>query len=162
MIAARPSVGKTLFALNLALKQVQMGFKVAFFSMEMDNKEIVQRILARNSGLRLRAFRNKIEDNEKMEKVGKAMEELEVQLKTLYLFDNIYYKSKIERKIRRLKAKVNIDLVYIDYLGLIKGKANENKYQVVSEISRDLKQLARELKITIVCLAQLNREMEKR
>jgi replicative DNA helicase len=162
LIAARPSVGKTLFALNLALKQVQMGFKVAFFSMEMDNKEIVQRILARNSGLRLRAFRNKIEDNEKMEKVGKAMEELEVQLKTLYLFDNIYYKSKIERKIRRLKAKVNIDLVYIDYLGLIKGKANENKYQVVSEISRDLKQLARELKITIVCLAQLNREMEKR
>lgn len=104
IIAARPSVGKTLFAMNVALKQVKAGRKVAFYSLEMTNKEIVQRILARNSGMPVSQMKKQA-TQEQLSQVNSAIDLLTDQLKNLTLIDNLSTISSITRSIKYLHKK---------------------------------------------------------
>lgn len=98
---------------------------------------------------------------DQMQMINKAFDQLEKQLKNLTVIDCSSNISEILRQIKYLHKKEGLTLVYIDYLGLIEGKA-ENRNNEVAKITRQLKSLALSLKITIVCLHQLNRDVEKR
>ena len=160
IIAARPSVGKTMVAMNFLLKQTEAGKKVALFSLEMTNKEISQRILARNSGMPVDQM-NKPASPEQLDRINTAMIKLEDQLKNLTLVDSAYSLSRITRMIRYLHKKTWLDLVYIDYLQIFDIKG-DNRNLEIGKITRTLKKLAKDLQISIVLLSQLNRAVETR
>ena len=161
-IAARPWIWKTMIALNFIANQLQVWHKVAFFSLEMSTKEIYQRLYARFGELEV----NKIKWSSKMYpwddvKLGKALERVEEFENNLVLFDDKHWLGEIVNQIRLLHSKGMLDIVYIDYVGLIEVKA-ENRNLEISKITRVLKMLAMQLKIPIVILAQLSRAVEKR
>ena len=161
-ISARPWIGKTLIALNFIANQLQMGHKVAFFSLEMSAKELYQRLYARFGMLEV----NKIKWAKELEpwdsgKLEKAIEKVNEFEKNLVLFDDKHGLWEIVNQIRLLHSKGMLDIVYIDYVGLIEVKA-ENRNLEISKITRTLKMLAMQLKIPIVILAQLSRAVEKR
>lgn len=160
IIAARPSVGKTFFSLNICLKQIDAGYKVAFFSMEMINKEIIQRILSRNSGMPVAQMQQQASDAQLIQ-INKAMEKLDHQLKNLTLIDNIFSLPGLLRSIKQLHKKQQTQIFYIDYLQLIESKGS-NRNLEIEKITRSLKLLAMQLGVVIILLSQLNRELEKR
>ena len=160
IIAARPSIGKTMVAMNFLLKQTEADKKIALFSLEMTNKEISQRILARNSGMPVDQM-NKTATPEQLERVNTAMIKLEAQLKNLTLIDSVYTLSQITRMIKYLHKKSWLDLVYIDYLQIFDIKG-DNRNLEIGKITRTLKKLAKDLQISIILLSQLNRSLETR
>ena len=160
IIAARPSIGKTMVAMNFLLKQTEADKKIALFSLEMTNKEISQRILARNSGMPVDQM-NKTATPEQLERVNTAMIKLEAQLKNLTLIDSVYTLPQITRMIKYLHKKSWLDLVYIDYLQIFDIKG-DNRNLEIGKITRTLKKLAKDLQISIVLLSQLNRAVETR
>ena len=160
IIAARPSIGKTMVAMNFLLKQTEADKKIALFSLEMTNKEISQRILARNSGMPVDQM-NKTATPEQLERVNTAMIKLEAQLKNLTLIDSVYALPQITRMIKYLHKKSWLDLVYIDYLQIFDIKG-DNRNLEIGKITRTLKKLAKDLQISIILLSQLNRSLETR
>ena len=160
IIAARPSVWKTMVALNFLLKQTEADKKIALFSLEMTNKEISQRILARNSGMPVDQM-NKPATPEQLDRVNTAMIKLEAQLKNLTLIDSVYALPQITRMIKYLHKKSWLDLVYIDYLQIFDIKG-DNRNLEIGKITRTLKKLAKDLQISIILLSQLNRAVETR
>ena len=160
IIAARPSIGKTMVAMNFLLKQTEADKKIALFSLEMTNKEISQRILARNSGMPVDQM-NKTATPEQLERVNTAMIKLEAQLKNLTLIDSVYTLPQITRMIKYLHKKSWLDLVYIDYLQIFDIKG-DNRNLEIGKITRTLKKLAKDLQISIILLSQLNRSLETR
>src|SRR5689334_12837159 len=168
ILAARPSVGKTAFALNLARNAALHPTKptpVGLFSLEMSAGQLVQRILAAESEILLEKIaRGKLEEHEMKQLYAKGIQRLGQA--PIFIDDtpalNIF---ELRAKCRRLKNKHNIGLVIIDYLQLMSGTGenrNSNREQEISNISRDLKALAKELSIPIMALSQLSREVEKR
>ncbi|MFM7838285.1 MAG: replicative DNA helicase, partial [Chitinophagaceae bacterium] len=167
ILAARPSVGKTAFALNLARNACLHPAKptpVAFFSLEMSAGQLVQRILSAESEILLEKIaRGKLEDHEMQQLYTKGIQRLAKA--PMFIDDtaalNIF---ELRAKCRRLKNKHNIGLIIIDYLQLMSGSGdrNTNREQEISRISRDLKSMAKELQIPIIALSQLSREVEKR
>jgi replicative DNA helicase len=167
ILAARPSVGKTAFALNLARSAALHPTKptaVGFFSLEMSSAQLVQRILSAESEIHLEKIsRGKLEEHEMKQLYKKGIEKLSKA--PIYIDDsaalNIF---ELRAKCRRLKNKFNVGIIIIDYLQLMSGSAdrNSNREQEISKISRDLKSLAKELQIPIIALSQLSREVEKR
>src|SRR5215218_4196767 len=167
ILAARPSVGKTAFALNLARSAALHPTKptgVAFFSLEMSAGQLVQRILAAESEIHLeRISRGKMEEHEMKQLYAKGIQR-QAQA-PIYIDDtaalNIF---ELRAKCRRLKNTGNIGLIIIDYLQLMSGigDRNSNREQEISTISRSLKGLAKELQVPIIALSQLSREVEKR
>ncbi|MGB8194926.1 MAG: replicative DNA helicase [Chitinophagaceae bacterium] len=168
ILAARPSVGKTAFALNLARNAALHPTKpsgVGFFSLEMSSGQLVQRILAAESEIMLEKIsRGKLEEHEMKQLYARGIQRLAQA--PIYIDDtpalNIF---ELRAKCRRLKNKHNIGMVIIDYLQLMSGggeNRNSNREQEISKISRDLKGLAKELGIPIIALSQLSREVEKR
>ena len=167
ILAARPSVGKTAFALNLARTAAMHPTKpvpVAFFSLEMSSSQLVQRILSAESEIWLEKIsRGKLEEHEMKQLYKKGIDPLTKA--PIYIDDsaalNIF---ELRAKCRRLKNKHNIGIIIIDYLQLMSGSAdrNSNREQEISKISRDLKGLAKELQVPIIALSQLSREVEKR
>ncbi len=160
IIAARPSIGKTMVAMNFLLKQTEADKKIALFSLEMTNKEISQRILARNSGMPVDQM-NKPATPEQLDRVNTAMIKLEAQLKNLTLIDSVYSLPQITRMIKYLHKKSWLDLVYIDYLQIFDIKG-DNRNLEIGKITRTLKKLAKDLQISIILLSQLNRSLETR
>ena len=160
IIAARPSVWKTMVAMNFLLKQTEADKKIALFSLEMTNKEISQRILARNSGMPVDQM-NKPATPEQLDRVNTAMIKLEAQLKNLTLVDSVYSLPQITRMIKYIHKKSWLDLVYIDYLQIFDVKG-DNRNLEIGKITRTLKKLAKDLQISIVLLSQLNRSLETR
>ncbi|HUX84109.1 MAG TPA: replicative DNA helicase [Chitinophagaceae bacterium] len=167
ILAARPSVGKTAFALNLARNAAlhpKRPVPVAVFSLEMSCGQIVQRLLASETGINLsKISTGKLEDHE-FHQLNAGVQKLGVA--PIYLDDtaalNIF---ELRAKCRRLKGKYNIGLIVIDYLQLMSGTGenrNTNREQEISKISRDLKGLAKELQVPVIALSQLSREVEKR
>lgn len=166
ILAARPSVGKTAFALNLAMNAAMHPHKpggVAIFSLEMSSSQIVKRMLSAVTEVRLDHInRGKLEDyefeqiNHRMDKLAKAPIFLDDQA-GLNIFE-------LRAKCRRLKAKHDIKMVVIDYLQLMHGPTDKggNREQEISKISRELKALAKELDIPILALSQLSRQVEGR
>src|SRR5215203_4927360 len=168
ILAARPSVGKTAFALNLARNAALHPTKptpVAFFSLEMSAGQLVQRILSAESEIWLEKIsRGKMEEHEMKQLYQKGIQRLATA--PIFIDDtaalNIF---ELRAKCRRLKTKHNVGLIIIDYLQLMSGTGenrNGNREQEISRISRDLKGLAKELQIPIIALSQLSREVEKR
>src|SRR6476620_3848237 len=167
ILAARPSVGKTAFALNLARNAALHPTKptgVAFFSLEMSAGQLVQRILAAESEIWLEKIaRGKLEEHEMKQLYSKGIQRLSEA--PSFIDDtaalNIF---ELRAKCRRLKNKHNVGLIIIDYLQLMSGTGdrNSNREQEISRISRDLKGLAKELQVPIIALSQLSREVEKR
>lgn len=167
ILAARPSVGKTAFALNLARSAALHPTKptaVGFFSLEMSSSQLVQRILSAESDIHMEKIsRGRLEDHEMAQLHNKGIERLNKA--PIFIDDsaalNIF---ELRAKCRRLKNKHNVGLIIIDYLQLMSGNAgkNSNREQEISRISRDLKSLAKELQVPIIALSQLSREVEKR
>jgi replicative DNA helicase len=168
ILAARPSVGKTAFALNLARNAALHPTKptpVGLFSLEMSAGQLVQRILAAESEILLEKIaRGKLEEHEMKQLYAKGIQRLGQA--PIFIDDtpalNIF---ELRAKCRRLKNKHNIGMVVIDYLQLMSGTGenrNGNREQEISKISRDLKGLSKELGIPIIALSQLSREVEKR
>lgn len=167
ILAARPSVGKTAFALNLARNACLNATKptpVAFFSLEMSAGQLVQRILSAESEIWLEKIsRGKLEDHEMKQLYAKGIQRLAKA--PMYIDDtaalNIF---ELRAKCRRLKNKHNIGMIIIDYLQLMSGSSdrNTNREQEISKISRDLKGLAKELQVPIIALSQLSRAVESR
>ncbi len=168
VLAARPSVGKTAFALNLARNAALHPTKptsVGFFSLEMSAGQLVQRILSAESEIWLEKIaRGRLEEHEMKQLYKKGIERLASA--PIHIDDtaalNIF---ELRAKCRRLKNKHNVGLIIIDYLQLMSGTGenrNSNREQEISRISRDLKGLAKELQVPILALSQLSREVEKR
>ncbi len=168
ILAARPSVGKTAFALNLARNAALHAVKptpIAFFSLEMSAGQLVQRILSAESEIWLEKIaRGKMEEHEMQQLYRNGIQRL--QSAPIFIDDtpalNIF---ELRAKCRRLKNKHNVGLIIIDYLQLMSGsgdKRSSNREQEISTISRNLKGLAKELGIPIIALSQLSREVEKR
>lgn len=164
IVAARPSVGKTAFALNIAQNvAVRAGETVAIFSLEMSAAQLVQRMLCAESNVdagRMRTGYLEGDDWEKLTMAIGALSEAQV-----YIDDTPGITvSEIRAKCRRLKKEKGLGMILIDYLQLIqgRGKPGENRQQEVSEISRTLKQIARELEVPVIALSQLSRGVEQR
>jgi len=168
ILAARPAVGKTAFALNLARNAAMNPSKptgVAVFSLEMSAGQLVQRILSAESEIWLEKIaRGKLEEHEMKQLYARGIQRLAQA--PLFIDDtpalNIF---ELRAKCRRLKNKHNIGMVIIDYLQLMSGSndnRNTNREQEISNISRNLKGLAKELSIPIIALSQLSRAVEQR
>jgi replicative DNA helicase len=168
ILAARPAVGKTAFALNLARNAVMHPTKptpVALFSLEMSAGQLVQRILSAESEIWLEKIaRGKMEEHEMKQLYARGIQRLSQA--PLFIDDtpalNIF---ELRAKCRRLKNKHNIGMVIIDYLQLMSGTGenrSSNREQEISNISRNLKGLAKELNVPIIALSQLSRAVEQR
>ena len=160
LIGARPAMGKTSFALNLARNVAAVGKrKVLFFSLEMTKEQLAMRVLGTEARVSSKKMRNGQISGEEWVKLGNATSALNDC--ELYFDDtSTITVPEMKAKIRRLGG---VECVIIDYLGLIKGSTRtENRVQEVSEITRGLKMMAKDLNIPIVCCAQLSRGTEGR
>ncbi|AOZ92885.1 replicative DNA helicase [Paenibacillus crassostreae] len=164
IVAARPSVGKTAFALNIAQNvAVRANETVAIFSLEMSAPQLVQRMICAEANLDANVMRTgdfKDDDWAKLTMGISSLSEADI-----YIDDTPGVTvADIRSKCRRLKKENGLGMIVIDYLQLIqgRGKAGENRQQEVSEISRTLKQIARELEVPVVALSQLSRGVEQR
>ncbi|MFC0300400.1 replicative DNA helicase [Virgibacillus soli] len=164
IVAARPSVGKTAFALNIAQNvAVHTDENVAIFSLEMGAEQLVQRMLCAEGNIDAQRMRSGQLESEDWGRLTMAMGSLSNA--GIFIDDSAGIRvSEIRSKCRRLKQEHGLGMILIDYLQLIQGSANskDNRQQEVSEISRSLKALARELNIPVIALSQLSRGVEQR
>lgn len=166
LIAARPSMGKTAFVLNIAqnvaIKEKQA---VAFFSLEMSKEQLVQRMLCAEAPIDAQRLRIGELENNDWDKLVRAADRLAAA--PIFIDDTAGITvMEMRSKARRLKIEHDLQLIIIDYLQLMQGSSgssrNENRQQEISEISRSLKALARELKVPVIALSQLSRGVESR
>ncbi|MBO8155654.1 MAG: replicative DNA helicase [Bacillaceae bacterium] len=164
IIAARPSVGKTAFALNIAQNvAIHAQENVAIFSLEMGAEQLVMRMLCAEGNIDAQRLRTGRLESEDWGKLTMAMGSLSNS--GIFIDDTPGIKvSEIRSKCRRLKQEHGLGMILIDYLQLIQGSGRnrENRQQEVSEISRSLKALARELNVPLIALSQLSRGVEQR
>ncbi|WP_028784453.1 replicative DNA helicase [Thalassobacillus devorans] len=164
IVAARPSMGKTAFALNIAQNvAINTEENVAIFSLEMGADQLVSRMLCAEGNIDAQRLRTGNLEAEDWGKLTMAMGSLSNA--GIYIDDTPGIRvSDIRSKCRRLKQEHGLGMILIDYLQLIQGSANskENRQQEVSEISRSLKGLARELNVPLIALSQLSRGVESR
>ncbi|MGX7347876.1 replicative DNA helicase [Aerococcus vaginalis] len=164
IVAARPGVGKTAFALNIAQNvAIKQNATVALFSLEMSAEQLVNRMLCAEGSIDAGRLRTGSLIDEEWSDLIMAMGALGDS--EIYIDDTPGIRmTEIRAKCRRLlQEKKNIDLVVIDYLQLIESpRRNENRQQEVSEISRQLKKLAKELHVPVIALSQLSRSVEQR
>jgi len=161
IIAARPSMGKTAYALNLALNAVKQNKGVAIFSLEMPAEQLMLRMLSAAGKIPLQELRRGNLNDEQMSTLTAVADE--IASKPLFIDDegNINIHT-IRAKLRKLKTQnPDLSLAIIDYLQLIASDQRE-RHLAIAEISRSLKLLARELQIPIIALSQLNRSLESR
>jgi replicative DNA helicase len=168
IIAARPSVGKTAFALNLAKNAALHPIRpvgVGIFSLEMSKGQIIQRIISAESNIDLDQIRRGKMDNSELQELHRRCAATITQA-PIFVDDtpalNIF---ELRAKARRMVNKDGVGIIIIDYLQLMSGLTegrNGNREQEISKISRDLKGLAKELHVPVIALCQLSREVEKR
>jgi replicative DNA helicase len=166
LIAARPSMGKTAFVLNIAQHiAIKEKKAVAFFSLEMSKEQLVQRMLCAEAPIDAQRLRiGELEAND-WTKLVRASDRLSAA--PIFIDDTAGITVlEMRSKARRLKIEHNLSLIIIDYLQLMQGNTgshrSENRQQEISEISRSLKALARELHVPVVALSQLSRSVESR
>ena len=163
VIAARPSMGKTAFALEIA-KNVSRTKNVGLFSLEMPSEQLIKRMISSESMMGQEKFR----EMKNMSQISSARMNSAIDIVknlNLWIDDSATLKvGELSWKVRKLNDLHNLDLVIIDYLQLIDSneKLSENRQQAISEISRQLKALARELDIPVIALSQLSRRVEQR
>ena len=162
ILAARPGVGKTALALNIAqYVAVEQKRPVGIFSLEMSKEELVDRLLVSQANIDAWRLKTGNLDEVDFTKLSDAMGELAEA--PLYIDDTPAMSVlEMRTKARRLQVERGLDLIVVDYLQLARGRQQENRVQEVSEISQGLKNLARELKVPVIALAQLSRAVEQR
>ncbi|VAY86630.1 Replicative DNA helicase [hydrothermal vent metagenome] len=163
IIAARPAMGKTSLVLNTVLQNIEKGSGVVFFSLEMPAEQLMIRLLASKTNIPLQNLRKGDLHDAQWSMVTKAMEDLNT--KKLFVDDNGSVNiNQLRARVRKLAGNSdnNIKMVVIDYLQLMQGTGSKDRHLEVSEISRGLKLLAREIKLPIIALSQLNRGLESR
>ena len=161
ILTARPSMGKTAFALNIAGNMGKMGEPVAIFSLEMSEEQLIDRQVAGESGVNSQKFRNgrfSKEDWTKIQKVQSRIYEWPV-----YIDDTaaLHYRE-IHRRAWQLKKKHGIKAIFVDHLQLVRGDKDSTRDREIGSITAGLKATAKELKIPVVLLSQLNRSLETR
>lgn len=165
ILAARPSMGKTSLALNIAEHiAVEEKIPVAFFSLEMSKEQLVDRLISSQAGVDSWKLRTGNLSDDDFPKIGYAMGTLS---EAPFFIDDTpgLNVTEIRAKARRLQMENELGIIFIDYLQLIEGRSksgDSNRVQEISEISRSLKTLARELNIPVVALSQLSRAVEHR
>ncbi len=163
IIAARPSMGKTTLALNITQQMaVKEKMPTAFFSMEMSREQLAQRLLCAESQIDAQNMRRGFLTQEEWQKLTRAVGPLSES--PLYIDDSGNLSvMEVRAKARRLKAEKGLQAIFVDYLQLMRGfSRSESRQQELSEISRALKALAKELQIPVIALSQLSRAVEKR
>ena len=166
ILAARPSVGKTSLALNIAQHAaIRENKKVGVFSLEMSKEQLALRLLSAESGINPRPLQTGFVDETDWSKIARVMNDMATA--PMWIDDSpVLSVMELRTKARRLEAEQHgLDLVIVDYLQLMQASTpnkDANRVQEVSEISRGLKQLARELKVPVLALSQLSRGVEQR
>ncbi len=166
ILAARPAIGKTSLALSLAHNSaMKHGQSIAVFSLEMSKEQLVQRLLSMDASIDQQRLRTGWIEDDEWDRIIVAMEGLSQA--NIWIDDTPGISTtEMRSKARRLQAEHGVDLIIVDYLQLMQStvgnKRNENRVQEVSEISRSLKGLARELNVPVLALAQLSRTVESR
>ena len=164
ILAARPSMGKTTFVMNLAHHiAAKEGIPVGFFSLEVSKEQLIDQLLAIESGVDSWKLRTGALEDDDFPRINEAMAELSEA--PLYIDDSAMTNvMEMRTKARRLQSEHGLGLIIIDYLQLISGGAGsrDGRQQEVSEISRGLKGLARELNVPVITLSQLSRAVESR
>lgn len=165
LVAARPSMGKTAFTLNVATHiAVREKKAVAFFSLEMSKEQLVQRMLCSEGAIDSQRLRIGELDDKDWGKLISAADRLSTA--PIFIDDTAGITvMELRSKARRLKTEYDLKLIVIDYLQLMQGsssKGGDNRQQEISEISRSLKALARELNVPVIALSQLSRSVESR
>lgn len=157
IIAGAPSMGKTALAINYLDKQLEVGRKVFFSSLEMNKRQIMGRLVCQKAGVGLSKLRKRETTQEEKDNMNAVMERLID--KSLFVDDRNSTLRGLLNTIRMLKVKENIDIVIVDYLQLISNTSrSKNRQEEVSGIVRELKNISRELDIVTVALSQLSRE----
>lgn len=161
IVAARPSMGKSVLATNLST-YIALNEKkyVALFNLEMSKDAIVKRMVSNISSIESNRIRDARINDKEWTDVGKAINVLNTPY--LNIYDTTISLNQIYSTCKKLKMQNKLNIVIIDYLGLIDGVKGENRTQEISKISRKLKMMAKELDITVVALAQLSRAPEQR
>jgi replicative DNA helicase len=162
IIAARPGVGKTSLTLGIAQHaSIQYKIPVAIFSLEMSEQQLVTRLLCSEASVDSYRLRTGLLKDAEWPRIAQAMGALSEA--PIYIDDSPNVSvMEMRTKARRLKSANNLGLIIVDYLQLMQGRNQENRVQEVSDISRSLKSLARELQIPVIACSQLSREPEKR
>jgi replicative DNA helicase len=162
VIAGRPSMGKTALALNMAQYAAKNGNTIGIFSLEMSAEQLVSRLLCSEARVDAHRLRTGYLNREEWAKLADALRRL---TETKIYIDDTAGTGVLEMraKCRRLKAEHGLDLLIVDYLQLMSGRGRiESRQQEVSQISRDMKGLAKELNIPVIALSQLSRAPETR
>lgn len=163
IVAARPSVGKTAFALNMAQNMsIKYKIPVAIFSLEMSKEQLAQRMLCSEAEIDALRLKTATLPDTGWKKLTRALSKLSEA--PIYIDDTASLSSmEIRAKCRRLKLEKGLGMVIVDYLQLMSGRGRiENRVQEISEIARSLKTLAREVDIPVIALSQLSRAVEQR
>jgi replicative DNA helicase len=165
IVAARPGMGKTSFALNMAVAAARVEAEpIAFFSLEMSNSELIQRLICAEARISMNDMRRGNIKAHQWEDISRAMGELNEL--PIYLDDlGALTVSDVRSRCRRLKSTVGLAAIFIDYLQLVRPATlarNTNRNEELSEICRSLKVTAKDLAVPIIALAQLNRGVEIR
>lgn len=160
LIAARPSMGKTAFALNIA-QFASKSAKVAIFSIEMTTEQLTKRMLSAKCLVPFQNIKEGSLSDEDFNKI--AIASMDLSTRKINIDDTATKLSDIKAKCRKLKINHGLDVVLIDYLQLIElGEKTQSREQEVAKISRELKKMAKELDITVIALSQLSRAPEQR
>ncbi len=166
VLAARPSMGKTALALNVAQNVAKKGFSVGLISLEMSKEQLVERMFCSLMAVDSWKLRTGKLSDDDFGKIGNVMDELNKM--KIYIDDSVGGSiSELKAKARRLKMEQGLDILIIDYLQLMSSSGSgstyqQNRVQEISEISRSLKELARDLSVPIIALSQLSRAVEMR
>ncbi len=162
IVAARPAMGKTSLVLNMAQKALDDGKGVAIFSLEMPAEELMTRMLSAKTSIPLQSLKVGDMSDEQWSDLTRASDEMSRQ-KLFVDDDSLININQMRSKLRKLKMQhPEIAIMIVDYLQLMSGTSGKDRHLEVSEISRGLKLLARELNMPIVALSQLNRGVESR
>ena len=164
LVAARPSMGKTAFVLNMAQYMAfECNKTVAIFSLEMSSEQLVNRLLAMEARIDAQKLRNGSLEDQDWESLLESAGT--VAKSNLIIDDRASSLAEIRSKCRKFKLEDNLDIVIIDYLQLMSsggGRSSDSRQQEISDISRGLKRMARELDVPVVALSQLSRAVEQR
>ncbi len=166
IIAARPSMGKTAFALDIAKNVAKQGKKVGFFSLEMPSDQLIMRMLSSEAMINSRMLYKQNRPLNQQQRTKLEIAQETVRTMSMRIDDSASLKiGELAWKARKAKEADGLDLILIDYLQLIdsdSNTSNESRQQIISEISRQLKSIARELEIPVIALSQLSRKVESR
>ena len=164
VLAARPSMGKTALALNIAQNMAKKGTSIGLISLEMSKEQLVERMFCSLLSVDSWKMRTGKLSDDDFARIGNIMDEMNNM--KIYIDDTVGGSiSELKAKARRLKMEQGLDILIIDYLQLMSGSGSayqSNRVQEISEISRSLKELARDLSIPILALSQLSRAVEMR